>query len=103
MDEEEMTPWIFVELMNQFYHLNWMMGSGGGMAAICTAENQVFYSPSSIQKERMKESDLFVLSATDGTLVKRPPNDKIKESACTPVFNLFINLTDAQCANTLNI
>ncbi len=54
MGNEEMTPELFVDLMHQFYQLGWMHGSGGGMAC-CVGESIVYYSPSSVQKERLKE------------------------------------------------
>ncbi|KAI1725661.1 putative methylthioribulose-1-phosphate dehydratase [Ditylenchus destructor] len=97
MEEDEMSPALFVDLMKQFYKLGWMSGSGGGMACASPSNHVILYSPSSVQKERLKVSDLFILNSTDGKLVQRPLNEKVKESACTPVFNLIINMTDAGC------
>uniref|UniRef100_A0A914C2E1 Class II aldolase/adducin N-terminal domain-containing protein n=1 Tax=Acrobeloides nanus TaxID=290746 RepID=A0A914C2E1_9BILA len=94
-DDEDISPETFVKLMNQFYHLGWVYGSSGGMA-VCS-KNVIYYSPSSVNKERLKESDLFVFNSENNELVRRPENPKIKESACTPLFNLVLNDTDALC------
>ena len=75
-------------------------------------EEVVYYSPSSMQYEHLREfvvirgygqfkeifrEDMFVLDATDGRLLRRPSDERIKESPCTPVFNLIFNETDAEC------
>lgn len=51
-----MNPKLFVSLMNQFYKLGWMLGSSGGMASSAknASEQIIIYSPSSVQKERLK-------------------------------------------------
>ena len=41
--------------------------------------------------------DLFIYDSSKGALSKRPINPAIKESACTPVFNLILNETDTNC------
>ncbi|TMS37144.1 hypothetical protein L596_004139 [Steinernema carpocapsae] len=80
---------LFVSLMNQFYHLGWMVGSSGGMAI--EQDNLIYYSPSSVQKERLRGCDLFVFDNEKFELVRRPVDPKIKESACTPLFNHILN------------
>ncbi|KAK0397592.1 hypothetical protein QR680_002183 [Steinernema hermaphroditum] len=89
IDNAIMTPELFVSLMNQFYHKGWMVGSSGGMAV--EQDNLIYYSPSSVQKERLRGCDLFVFDNEKLELVRRPPNGKIKESACTPLFNHILN------------
>ncbi|KAK0397591.1 hypothetical protein QR680_002183 [Steinernema hermaphroditum] len=92
IDNAIMTPELFVSLMNQFYHKGWMVGSSGGMAV--EQDNLIYYSPSSVQKERLRGCDLFVFDNEKLELVRRPPNGKIKESACTPLFNHILNTPD---------
>uniref|UniRef100_A0AC34QT52 Class II aldolase/adducin N-terminal domain-containing protein n=1 Tax=Panagrolaimus sp. JU765 TaxID=591449 RepID=A0AC34QT52_9BILA len=87
--DQEMTPELFVDLMKSFFEKGWMVGSSGGMAVSTT--KFIFYSPSSVQKERLTPDDLFVLDQETFELVSRPKNQKIKESACVPVFNLLLN------------
>uniref|UniRef100_A0A1I8A1P5 Aldolase_II domain-containing protein n=1 Tax=Steinernema glaseri TaxID=37863 RepID=A0A1I8A1P5_9BILA len=89
IDDGIMTPELFVSLMNQFYHKGWMVGSSGGMAV--EQDNLIYYSPSSVQKERLHGCDLFVFDNEKLTLIRRPDNPKIKESACTPLFNHVLN------------
>jgi len=94
--EEEMSPALFVELMSQFYRLGWMMGSSGGMAALNRVANIQYFSPSSVQKERLKEADLFVFNMDSGTLVG-PSNKNRKESACAPLFRAMFDNTGCDC------
>uniref|UniRef100_A0A0N4ZPZ4 Aldolase_II domain-containing protein n=1 Tax=Parastrongyloides trichosuri TaxID=131310 RepID=A0A0N4ZPZ4_PARTI len=90
-----MSPILFTQIMKQFYDHGWVYGSSGGMA--CCTVNSVIYSPSSVQKERLKEEDLFIFNKYSKSLTSRPKNENIKESACTPLFNQIINLTGLDC------
>lgn len=49
--DQEMNPELFVDLMKSFFERGWMVGSSGGMAVSTT--KLIFYSPSSVQKERL--------------------------------------------------
>ncbi|KAE9556385.1 hypothetical protein FO519_000425 [Halicephalobus sp. NKZ332] len=92
--DQRMTPELFVELMRGFFDRGWVVGSSGGMAVLTEDnawEKVILYSPSSVQKERMMPSDLFVLNQITLELVSRPVNPRIKESACVPIFNLLLN------------
>uniref|UniRef100_A0A0N5B8T3 Aldolase_II domain-containing protein n=1 Tax=Strongyloides papillosus TaxID=174720 RepID=A0A0N5B8T3_STREA len=95
-DTEDMTKEIFTQLMTQFYNLGWMYGSSGGMAC-CNSNEEVIYSPSSVQKERLTPNDVFIYSRQTNSISYRPKNENIKESACTPLFNYIINKTKYQC------
>ncbi|CEF62728.1 Methylthioribulose-1-phosphate dehydratase [Strongyloides ratti] len=95
-DTEEMNDELFIQLMTQFYNLGWMYGSSGGMAC-CTDSDEVIYSPSSVQKERLTKNDIFIYNRQTNSISYRPKNENIKESACTPLFNYIINKTKYQC------
>uniref|UniRef100_A0A914YK55 Class II aldolase/adducin N-terminal domain-containing protein n=1 Tax=Panagrolaimus superbus TaxID=310955 RepID=A0A914YK55_9BILA len=88
--DQDMTSELFVEIMKLFFDRGWMVGSGGGMA-VTSKTGVIFYSPSSVQKERLLPNDLFVLSQETLELVSRPQNPNIRESDCVPIFNLLLN------------
>lgn len=50
--DQVMTPELFVDLMKSFFERGWVVGSSGGMA-VATDNKLVYYSPSSVQKERL--------------------------------------------------
>uniref|UniRef100_A0AC35G6Z2 Class II aldolase/adducin N-terminal domain-containing protein n=1 Tax=Panagrolaimus sp. PS1159 TaxID=55785 RepID=A0AC35G6Z2_9BILA len=89
--DQDMTSELFVEIMKLFFDRGWMVGSGGGMAATSKATKAIYYSPSSVQKERLLPNDLFVLSQETLELISRPQNPNIRESDCVPVFNMLLN------------
>uniref|UniRef100_A0A7E4UPX3 Aldolase_II domain-containing protein n=1 Tax=Panagrellus redivivus TaxID=6233 RepID=A0A7E4UPX3_PANRE len=86
---QDINPELFVELMRLFFDRGWMVGSSGGMAA-ATAD-KIYYSPSSVQKERLTPDELFVFGTHEMKLQSRPRCPEIKESACVPIFNLLLN------------
>lgn len=56
--------------------------------------DRVFMAPSGVQKERLREEDLFVLSL-DGEVLEAPANPALKVSACAPLFFNAFRLRDA--------
>jgi methylthioribulose-1-phosphate dehydratase len=83
MVEERSPGHVIVELCRQFYSQGWVSGTGGGMSI--RRDGRVFVAPSGVQKERITEEDLYVLSET-GELVSGPADPLLKPSACTPLF-----------------
>ncbi|KAI5639476.1 putative methylthioribulose-1-phosphate dehydratase [Phthorimaea operculella] len=75
---------LIPELCNQFYHLGWVTGTGGGISI--KEGNKIYIAPSGVQKERMKPDDLFVQTIDDEDLELPPPEKKLKKSQCTPLF-----------------
>lgn len=72
------------ELCRHFYGLGWVSGTGGGMSI--RDGNDIFVAPSGVQKERIKEEDLFVLDR-DGNCIEEPDASRcLKKSECTPLF-----------------
>ena len=43
---------LIPELCNQFYHLGWVTGTGGGISI--KHNNEYYIAPSGVQKERMQ-------------------------------------------------
>ena len=87
------TRHTIVSLCNQFYSLGWMTGTGGAMCIVEDSLHEdncskIYVTPSSVQKECLLESDIFMYSLEDGGLV----NDNItatrplKVSSCKPLF-----------------
>ncbi|CAB3410207.1 unnamed protein product [Caenorhabditis bovis] len=94
-DESPMLIETFVELMKHFYNMGWMRGSGGAMG--CISGNRLMISPSSLQKERMKESDVYVYDLIKKALQQKPINRRITVSSCATLFTLIMHHTGSEC------
>uniref|UniRef100_A0A1I7XMG9 Protein kinase domain-containing protein n=1 Tax=Heterorhabditis bacteriophora TaxID=37862 RepID=A0A1I7XMG9_HETBA len=94
-DEKPIDLSLFIDLMEQFYSLGWMRGTGGAMG--CISGNQLMISPSALQKERLRESDIFVYDIEMKTVVQRPLNSKIGVSSCSVLFSLIMKQTGSEC------
>jgi methylthioribulose-1-phosphate dehydratase len=81
-----------VELCRHFYGLGWVSGTGGGVSL--RVGDRVLVAPSGVQKERLREEDLFELDP-QGELLSRPRDPASKLSACTPLFFNAYRLRDA--------
>ncbi|XP_075975518.1 putative methylthioribulose-1-phosphate dehydratase [Anticarsia gemmatalis] len=77
---------LIPELCNQFYHLGWVTGTGGGISI--REGDKIYIAPSGVQKERMKSDDLFVQTIDDEDLELPPAEKRLKKSQCTPLFML---------------
>ncbi|XP_078346597.1 methylthioribulose-1-phosphate dehydratase-like [Oculina patagonica] len=75
---------LIPELLQQFYHLDWVAGTGGGMSI--KYGNEIFIAPSGVQKERIKSEDLFVCDIEENDLCSPPPGKNLKKSQDTPLF-----------------
>lgn len=81
-----------VELCRQFYQQGWASGTGGGLSI--RHEDRVYMAPSGVQKERLREQDLFVLDM-DERVLKSPEDGALQPSACAPLFYNAFRLRDA--------
>ncbi len=75
---------LVVALCRQFYDLGWVSGTGGGISLRLDGE-RVLVAPSGVQKERLREDDLFVVDLS-GRLLQGPRDERLRPSACTPLF-----------------
>ncbi|UYV76357.1 APIP [Cordylochernes scorpioides] len=80
---------LISELCQQFYHLGWVTGTGGGISI--KKGQEIYIAPSGVQKERILPEDIFVQDM-QGTVLSEPPaHKKLKRSECTPLFmNAFL-------------
>lgn len=83
---------LVVELCRQMYELGWASGTGGGISL--RDADRVYMAPSGVQKERLQETDLFVLDP-DGNLLEAPANPQHALSQCAPLFFNAFRLRDA--------
>uniref|UniRef100_A0A1A9W2E9 Probable methylthioribulose-1-phosphate dehydratase n=1 Tax=Glossina brevipalpis TaxID=37001 RepID=A0A1A9W2E9_9MUSC len=80
-------------LCQQFYHLGWVTGTGGGISI--KYNDEIFIAPSGVQKERIQPEDLFVQNI-EGKDIQLPPEYKnLTKSQCTPLFMLCYRHRDA--------
>ncbi|XP_073143785.1 probable bifunctional methylthioribulose-1-phosphate dehydratase/enolase-phosphatase E1 1 [Henckelia pumila] len=90
------TKALISELCRQFYHLGWVSGTGGSIAvkvhddSIPRKQQLIVMSPSGVQKERMEDDDMYVLSSS-GSVLSEPltkpwPYKPPKCSDSSPVF-----------------
>jgi methylthioribulose-1-phosphate dehydratase len=83
---------LIVELCRQFYAQGWVSGTGGGMSI--RQDGRIYMAPSGVQKERLREEDLFVLDEA-GTVLRAPDAPGLTLSACQPLFMNAFRLRDA--------
>jgi methylthioribulose-1-phosphate dehydratase len=83
---------LIVELCRQFYSQGWVSGTGGGVSI--RKDGRVYMAPSGVQKERIVESDLYVLDE-DGSVLERPAASGLTPSACAPLFFNAFRMRDA--------
>ncbi|KAI3457450.1 hypothetical protein Pfo_014113 [Paulownia fortunei] len=90
------TKALISELCRQFYHLGWVSGTGGSITikvhddSIPKPQQLIVMSPSGVQKERMMDEDMYVLSPS-GSVLSEPlakpwPHKPPKCSDCGPLF-----------------
>ncbi|KAL3503204.1 hypothetical protein ACH5RR_037653 [Cinchona calisaya] len=90
------TKALIAELCRQFYNLGWVSGTGGSITikvhddSIPKPQQLIVMSPSGVQKERMVEEDMYVLSS-EGSILSAPlpkpyPHKPPKCSDCGPLF-----------------
>eukprot|EP00252_Welwitschia_mirabilis_P016948 TRINITY_DN37707_c0_g1_i1.p1 TRINITY_DN37707_c0_g1~~TRINITY_DN37707_c0_g1_i1.p1 ORF type:complete len:521 (+),score=103.88 TRINITY_DN37707_c0_g1_i1:222-1784(+) len=95
-DAVKETRMLAAELCKQFYGLGWVSGTGGSITikvhdpSVPRSQQLIVMAPSGVQKERMKEEDMYVLSA-DGSILSAPlakpyPMKPPKCSECSPLF-----------------
>ena len=84
---------LIVELCRHLYALGWASGTGGGLSL--REGDQVFMAPSGVQKERLREKDLFVLDL-EGRILEAPSDPTLELSACAPLFFNAYRLRDAR-------
>jgi methylthioribulose-1-phosphate dehydratase len=83
---------LIVDLCGHFYGLGWVSGTGGGVSV--REGDRIYVAPSGVQKERLREQDLFELDR-EGHVIRRPGDPALRISACTPLFLNAYRMRDA--------
>lgn len=84
---------LIPQLCRQFYDLQWVTGTGGGISI--KYENKIYIAPSGVQKERMCPDEIFVQNMEGQDLELPPVEKKLKKSQCTPLFMSAYRLRNA--------
>ncbi|OAA82443.1 APAF1-interacting protein [Akanthomyces lecanii RCEF 1005] len=99
-DDHEHPANLIPSLCAKFWTLGWVTGTGGGCSI--RDDDLVYIAPSGVQKELMKNTDIYVLSLsaqnatfTDRTYLRAPPCHK--PSQCTPLFLAAFTRRGAGC------
>lgn len=93
--EDEHPRKLIPSLCQQFYHLGWVTGTGGGISI--KQGKEIFIAPSGVQKERIQWEDLFVQTIDEEDLCCPPKAKKLKKSQCTPLFMNAYTMRNAGC------
>jgi methylthioribulose-1-phosphate dehydratase len=83
---------LIVELCKHFYTQGWVSGTGGGISI--RKDGRVYMAPSGVQKERIREEDLYVMDEA-GAVLESPASPGLSPSACSPLFFNAFRLRDA--------
>ena len=83
---DQSTRELVCELCRHFFHLGWVTGTGGSISI--RHENNIYMTPSGVQKERIHPDEIFVVNL-DGSVALTPsekPGFTPKLSDCAPLF-----------------
>ncbi len=92
MDSTLTPPQLIVQLCRHFYDQGWVSGTGGGISI--RTGGRVYMAPSGVQKERIREEDLYVMDEA-GAILDAPSGADSRPSACSPLFFNAFRLRDA--------
>ncbi|XWW92284.1 hypothetical protein V2A60_000207 [Cordyceps javanica] len=99
-DDQDHPANLIPSLCAKFWTLGWVTGTGGGCSI--RDDDLVYIAPSGVQKELMKNTDIYVLSLaaqeptfTERTYLRSPPC--YKPSQCTPLFLAAFTRRNAGC------
>ncbi|PHT43808.1 putative bifunctional methylthioribulose-1-phosphate dehydratase/enolase-phosphatase E1 [Capsicum baccatum] len=104
-DKVKQTKSLIAELCRHFYNQGWVSGTGGSITikvhddSVPKSQQLIVMSPSGVQKERMVEEDMYILSS-DGSILSAPlakptPHKPPKCSDCAPLFMKAYQLRNA--------
>jgi methylthioribulose-1-phosphate dehydratase len=92
MSQQQTPAQLIVELCRHFYDQGWVSGTGGGISI--RTGGRVYIAPSGVQKERIREEDLYVMDDA-GAILESPASPGLKPSACQPLFFNAFTLRNA--------
>jgi methylthioribulose-1-phosphate dehydratase len=85
-------PKLIVEICKQFYSKGWVSGTGGGISI--KRDGKVYIAPSGVHKERMEESQIFILDGDTMKILYNPNDfvlDRYKDFKVSECHTLFQN------------
>ncbi|EGG24454.1 class II aldolase/adducin [Cavenderia fasciculata] len=75
---------LIPQLCQQFYHLGWVTGTGGGISI--KHGKEIYIAASGVQKERIQGDDIFVMDEQENEISCPSPTKGLRPSQCTPLF-----------------
>lgn len=80
-------------LCRRFYYQGWMSGTGGALSM--KHGDEIYITPSGVQKEMVEPEDLFVVSCEGDRISAPDPERKLKQSTCTPLIMTALRVRGA--------
>lgn len=78
--DKEHPRYLLPELCRLFYDLGWMTGSGGSLSI--KEGDEIYLTPSGVQKERVQADELFVTNLKNEHVDGPPKEKNLKRSSC---------------------
>jgi methylthioribulose-1-phosphate dehydratase len=82
------TPELLSALLRDWHGRAWVSGTGGGICGP-TEDGNLFLAPTGVHKELVTPEDFFVVSPTDGAIVREPETPGLRPSECNAIFGLI--------------
>ncbi|HET7027173.1 MAG TPA: methylthioribulose 1-phosphate dehydratase [Candidatus Limnocylindrales bacterium] len=82
------TPELLSALLRDWHGRAWVSGTGGGICGP-TEDGNLFLAPTGVHKELVTPEDFFVVSPTDGTVLREPETPGLRPSECNAIFGLI--------------
>ncbi|HEY8870226.1 MAG TPA: methylthioribulose 1-phosphate dehydratase [Candidatus Limnocylindrales bacterium] len=82
-------------LLRDWHARAWVSGTGGGICGP-TEDGNLFLAPTGVHKELVRPSDFFVVSPSDGSVLRKPETPGLRPSECNAIFCLIARERGAQ-------
>jgi len=83
--EERATRDLLTELLVLFYVKGWVSGSGGGICGPADGGG-LLLAPTGVHKERVRSDEFFTVDPSDGRVIERPADARLRPSECNAIF-----------------
>jgi methylthioribulose-1-phosphate dehydratase len=82
------TPVLLCALLRDWHERAWVSGTGGGICGP-TEDGNLFLAPTGVHKELIAPADFFVVSPSDGGVLREPQTPGLRPSECNTIFGLI--------------